>query len=100
MNKTFKNKNKIELNSEYYIESDGGKGVCLVYHQMRERKTKTGETENFLFEDRTYYTRLVQSLKAYVDFTENESKDLKELLAKVDYNTELLNRLDKIFKQF
>lgn len=109
MNKVFKNKNKIELDDNHYLENDDSNGVILVFNETRERdktikeggKTiKTGTVEEYLFEDRTYHTRIVQALKYFVDKTQNESKTLKELMAKVDYNTNLLNRLDSEFKQF
>lgn len=99
-NKSFSKKNRIDLSDEYYIESDGSNGICLVFHEFRERKTKEGEKEQFLYEDRTYHNRLVQSLKVYCDLTENKSKTLEELIAKVDYNKELLEKLDKEFRQY
>lgn len=109
MNNAFLKNSKIELDDSHYLETDGDNGICLVFNEIREREKttkeggktiKTGEKEEFLYEEKTYHPRIVQSLKYFIDKTQNESKTLKELMAKVDYNTELLNKLDKDFKQF
>lgn len=109
MNKVFKNKNKIELDDNHYLENDDSSGIVLVFNETRKRdktikeggKTiKTGVVEEYLFEKRTYHTRIVQALNYFADKTQNESKTLKELMAKVDYNTNLLNKLDSEFRQF
>jgi len=100
MNKAFTKTNKIELDDKHFIQSDGDNGIELIFHEMRERKSKTGEKEQFLYTEPRYFTRLTQSLTYFIDKTQNESKTLEELSSKVDYNTKLLERLDREFKQF
>ncbi len=41
-----------------------------------------------------------KALSYFIDKTQNESKTLDELITKVKYNTKLLERLDKEFRQF
>ena len=101
MNKTFTKNETIELSSNWHLSPDSDNGVVLTYSQIRERKNKkTEEIEEFLYTEPYYYPRVVSALKHFVDKTQNESKTLEELIAKVDYNTELLKRLDFEFRQF
>jgi len=109
MNKTFQKQSTISLDSSHHLTSDGDNGIILTFHEIRERekletkngkKVKSGKTEEYLYEGKLYFTRIVSALKYFVDKTQNESKTLEELIAKVDYNTKLLERLDREFKQF
>jgi len=101
MNKAFTKSKTIELNPNWHLSPDSDNGVVLTYSQIRERKNKkTEEIEEFLYTEPYYYPRVVSALKHFVDKTQNESKTLEELLEKVDYNTKLLERLDREFKQF
>ena len=109
MNNAFKKNSKIELDDKHYIESDGDNGLILVFHEPRKKdkteiksgkKVKTGEQEDYLFEDKYYYPRVCQALKHFVDKTQNQCETLEKLIYRVDYNTMLLERLEKEFKQF
>jgi hypothetical protein len=109
MNNAFSKNSKIELDDNHYLEPDSDNGVILVFSEIREREKttkeggktiKTGIVEEYLFEDRSYHTRIAQALKFFIDKTQNESKTLEELMFKVNYNSNLLERLDKTFKQF
>jgi len=101
MNNIFSKSSKIELNNEWHLEPDSDNGVILIFSEIRERKNKkTEEQEEFLYTEPYYYPRVGSALKHFVDTTQNESKTLEELIAKVDYNTELLERLNKEFMQF
>jgi hypothetical protein len=83
------------------MESDGFNGIQLVFHETRERTKKgTEEKEEYLFEDVTYHTRVVQALRHYCDATQNSAKNLKEILEKTDKIYSLLEKLDKEFRQF
>ena len=100
MNNIFKKQDKIVLDDNWYLEQDGGSGVCLVFHEPRTRekvddkKVKTGETEDFIFEDRRYYPTVHQTLSRYFELSQNApSKDLKEL-------SERTNKLFKIIEEF
>lgn len=101
MNKTFKNNKKIELSEGWYLEPDGFNGIVLVFSEARERKNKkTGELEDYIYEDRWHHPRISQSLKEYVKLTQNSSKTIDEILEKTDKIYTLLERMDKEFKQF
>lgn len=101
MNKTFKNNKKIELSEGWHLEPDGFNGIVLIFSEKRERKNKkTGELEDYIYEDRWHHPRISQSLKEYVKLTQNSSKTIEEILEKTDKIYTLLERMDKEFKQF
>jgi len=109
MNKSFQKQSTISLDSNHHLSSDGDNGIILTFHEIRERekletkngkKVKSGKTEEYLYEGKLYFTRICQALTYFVDKTQNESKTLEELISKVDYNTELLEKLNKEFLQF
>lgn len=101
MNKAFSNKSQIVLSDKYFLIPDGDSGVILVFHENRQRKKKDSEElEDYEFTDRWYFTRIVQSLRKYTELTENNCKTIDEILERVKYNTELLDRLDVEFKQY
>jgi len=101
MNKVFTNRTKIVLDKYYWLTSDGDSGIVLTFSETRQRKNKeTGETEDYVFEEKLYYTRIVQALKKYVDLTQNNCKTLEEILEKTSRIDALLERLDVEFKQF
>jgi len=101
MNKSFKNKSQIALDDKHFLIPDSDSGIILVFHEIRQRKKKDSEElEDYEFTDRWYFTRIVQSLRKYTELTENSCKTIDEILEKVKYNTELLDRLDVEFKQF
>ena len=108
-NKTFTNSKKIELDNSWYIEPDGDSGIILTFHEPRKREkttkvdgktVKTGEVEDYIFTDVTYHTRIAQALRRYVDISQNNIKSLEELLEKTEKINEVINRIDKEFKQF
>jgi len=109
MNKIFTNNSKIELDNSYYLEPDGDSGVVLVFHEPRKRdkteridgkKIKTGEVEDYIFEDRWYTTRVAQALRIYVEKTLSDSSTFKEIIEKEDKIFSLISDLDRTFKQF
>jgi hypothetical protein len=109
MNKAFTQQTKIVLDDKYYIEPDGDNGIVLVFSEMRKRdktvkengKTiKTGEQEDYLYESRTYHTRIAQSLMYYVEKTLNSSKTLEDIIQKEDKLLKIIEDLDQNFKQF
>ena len=100
-NKTFTNSKVIELDNKFYIKSDGDSGIVLVFHEPRKRENKkTGELEDYIFESKTYHPRIAQALKEYVNQSLNSSKTFKEIIEKEDKIFDLINNLDKTFKQF
>ena len=109
MNKVFKKQNVIILDESYTLSSDGASGIVLTFSEMREREkttkidgkvVKTGEMEDFLFEDKDYYTRIEQALRNYAEKSQNKCKTIEEILKKTDEMMEFFYRLDREFKQF
>jgi hypothetical protein len=109
MNKSFTQQTKIVLDEKYYIEPDGDNGIVLVFSEMRKRdKTvkengkaiKTGEQEDYLYESRTYHTRIAQGLKYYVEKSLNSSTTLEEIIQKENKVLKIIEDLDRNFKQF
>ena len=101
MNKVFTRTNKIVLDDSYQLESDGDSGIVLTFSEIRQRKNKTTEKqEDYLFESKTYHTRIAQALTKYVDLTQNSSKTLEELTTKVDEIYAVIKRIDLEFQQF
>ena len=109
MNNTFKKSNKIELDSNWYLSPDSDNGVILTFNEIRQRdkiekingkKVKTGEVEDYLFEDKYYTPRIVQALRIYADKTLNTSTTLQEILEKEDKILQILEKIDNEFQQF
>lgn len=109
MNKAFTKSKKIILDANWYLTPDADNGVILIFHEERQREkiekgsgpqVKTGEVEPYLFEEKFYFTRIVQALKEWVEETQNKSKTLKELLEKQEKIESILTKMDKEFKQF
>lgn len=101
MNKAFTKSKVIKLDNNWVITSDGETSIKLVFSEMRQRKNKTtGEIENFLYEEPRWYTRISQSLKAYLDLSQNSSDSIEELITKTDYIVGVIDRIDRDFKQF
>ena len=109
MNKVFTNNSKIELDPNWSLTSDGDSGIVLTFSEMRKREkttkengktVKTGETEDYLFKDVTYHTRIAHGLREYVNKSLNNSKTLKDILEKEDKLLSIINDLDKTFKQY
>jgi hypothetical protein len=109
MNKAFTNNTKIVLDDSWYVESDGDSGIVLTFHETRQREkttkvdgktVKTGEVEDYTFTDVTYHTRICQALRRYVDKVQNGAKNLKELIEKTDKINNIIDKLDKEFRQF
>ncbi len=92
MNEIFKTKQKIELDANYFLEPDQFKGIVLVFNERRERektikengkKVKTGEKENYLFEDRWYFPKLSMVLNKYLTLKQCEAKTIEQLYDKI-----------------
>lgn len=101
MNNVFKKvgKDKIQLDSEFYLETDNFKGVALVQAVVRTRKKvdpatrkPTGETEGYTAEERWYYPRAVMALEKYFDTKHNSD------LSKIKENTEEALRVLQEFR--
>ena len=79
---------RIELTDGYHLETDGFKGLTLVFEENRLKKNKkSGKEEPYLFRDMWYFPTLSQVFSKYLMVTTNEAKsleDLKEILERVE----------------
>ena len=109
MNKAFTKSKKIVLDPNWHLTPDSDNGIVLTFHEMRERdklekvdgkQIKTGEKETYLFEEKWYFTRIVQALKEYAEETQNNSGSLEKILKKQKHIEKLLTQMDREFKQF
>lgn len=96
MNRTFTKEKKIILDENWHLTPDRDNGIVLTFHEIREKTSK----EDYLFEDKYYYPRVVQALKEYVEATQNDNDTLQKILEKQEYISKLLEKIDKEFKQF
>ena len=85
MNKVFKDTQKIVLDDKFYLEPDQFKGLVLVFHEQRTREKKDKTTETYEFEDRFYHPTLSQTLRKYMMLTMCSSRDLKDMLDKLEH---------------
>lgn len=101
MNKIFKEDKVIRLDEFYHLKTDGGNGIQLVFEETRTRKKKDSEeTEEFLYTESLFFTRIAQSLNRYVELTQNRSKDLKELIEVTSKIYAVISEFDIKYKQF
>ena len=90
MNNLFKKEDKVHLNDNWYLTTDGFKGVTLVNHFQTERekvqtiggkKVKTGEKETITEESRTYHATVGQALDKFITTSLSKpSATLEEIL--------------------
>lgn len=92
MNNIFKQSKKeiIVLDNNYTLTPDPFKGIILTFSEMRERekvdekRKKTGEKEQYLYEQAYYYPSVGLALKKYVELSQNSAKSLEEIIEKTD----------------
>ena len=101
MNKAFTKNKVIELDSNWNLRSDGDYGIILTFSENRQKEDKkTGELITFLFEDKYYFPRIAQALKHYATATINESDCVLDIISNSKKVYDLIEKLDKEFKQF
>ena len=101
MNKAFTKTKIIELSSNWNLSPDSDNGMVLTFCQTREKIDKnTGKTVPFLFEEKFYFPRIAQALRHYATTTINNSDSLMDIISKSDMVYEMIEKIDKEFKQF
>jgi len=83
----------MQLNNEYRLVYEDNKVVTLQFFENRVREKKNGDTETYEFTDNYYYPNLKKALKAYVNKSIMPSKDIQEVLDKIEL---LESRIDII----
>ena len=79
-NNLFKKVDKVELDSNFYLESDGSWGVSLVQHYPAKRTNKKGEETDYTATERYYYTTVAQALEKYVNLKQIILPEVSEML--------------------
>lgn len=90
---------EIKLDNNYHIIGDTFVGCTLVFEEIRERKNKKGETENYIFKDSWYYSDMSRLLKEYIKEQTKDVKDIKTLIEKLDKITPILEKAQKDFEK-
>lgn len=82
MNKLFKGGKKVvKIDDKYYLVTDGYHGVCLTFHEPRERlKKNSTEEETYEFEEKWYFTMVGQAIEKYVELSQNKFEDLTDIV--------------------
>ena len=91
-NNLFKQSKKeiVKLDEFYSLNNDGFSGVILLFQEPRKRekeikinnkKVKTGEIEDYIYEERFFYPNVYLSLKKYVELSQTQpTKTVEEIL--------------------
>ena|SRR6478609_2357158 len=96
MNKAFTKEKELILDDNYKIVPDSDYGVILVF--LTEKKNKKDELVPF--EQKYYFTRIAQALNKYVDLSLNTSNTMLELIQHSKRIYDIVDNIDKTFKQF
>jgi hypothetical protein len=109
MNNIFKQSKKqvVELDEFFTLSPDGDSGLILTFSEPRKRekvdnkKVKTGETEDFIFEQKYYYPRLNQALSKYLELSQNApSKTVEELVERTNKLFKIIEEFEKKYKNW
>lgn len=96
MNKAFTKKKELVLDENYKIIPDSDYGVILVFLTEKENKKK----ELVPFEQKYYFTRIAQALEKYVDLSMMTDNIMLEVLVNSKRIYEIIENIEKEFKQF
>lgn len=80
MNNLFKTAGKIDLDGQFYLESDGSWGISLVQHYPAKRTNKKGEETDYTATERYYYNTVAQALEKYVNLKQIILPEVSEML--------------------
>ena len=80
MNNIFKKKDKVEIDSNFHLETDTFSGVCLVKSFPAKRKNKEGEETDYTATERFYYNTVAQALEKYVELKQIILPEISEML--------------------
>jgi len=80
MNNIFKHGAKIEIDSQYYLESDQFSGIVLVQHFPATKKNKDGEETAYTKFDRWYFPTVSGALNQYQKLRQIILPTIEEML--------------------
>lgn len=71
---------RFELDENYFLESDGYRGLTLLFEETRIKTKKDGSGEKeYLFVDKWYYPKISMVLHKYLELTTKNTKSIEEL---------------------
>lgn len=101
MNNIFKTNKVIILDDKYSLTNDGGNGIQLVFKETRQKEKKDSKLlEEYEYTDSYYFTRINQALNKYVELTQNNFKDLEDLISRTDKVFAVIEEFNLRFKQW
>ena len=83
----------MQLNKEYRLVYEDNKTIILQFFENRIRKKNSGGTEAYEFTENYYYPNLKNALKAYVNKSVMPSKNIEEVLDRIEL---LESKIDKL----
>lgn len=93
MNNIFKTKDKVEIDSNFHLQTDTFSGVCLVKSFPAKRKNKQGVETDYIATERFYYNTVAQALEKYMELKQIILPSIVEML-------EVQKEVAEVLKQF
>lgn len=109
MNKAFTKQKEILLSDGWVMLPDGFKGIELRHSKPAKRektdtidgkKVPTGVYEDIVETNSLYFPKVSQALKRYLELVQVEATDIKDLSERTNRVYDVIERIDKEFKQF
>ncbi len=109
MNNLFKKEKMIKLDNNFTLSSDGYHGICLTFTEKREREKtvkiegktkKTGEVEEYDFEDKWYFTTISPALERYMELKQVIIPSMVEILEVQKEILEILSDFREKYKNW
>jgi hypothetical protein len=83
----------MRIDDNYTINCDGN-GCSLLFEEQRDRlNKKTGEQESYTFKSQWHYLSVPQCLRKYTELSIETSKDLKDVLNKLEEINTTINQI-------
>lgn len=92
-NNIFKKRDKVEIDSNFHLETDTFSGVCLVKSFPAKRKDKQGVETDYIATERFYYNTVAQALEKYMELKQIILPSIVEML-------EVQKEVAEVLKQF
>lgn len=96
MNKLFTDNktDKVVLNENWYLITEGFRGIQLVNHYSATKKKKDGTEEKYIKEDSTYHANVGQALTRFTELSQTTpTKTVEEVL-------EVVKNIESILEEF
>ena len=100
MNNIFKKKDKVEIDSNFHLETDTFSGVCLVKSFPAKRKDKQGVETDYIATERFYYNTVAQALEKYMEQKQIILPSIVEMLEVQKEVAEVLNQFKENYKNW